>query len=191
MASRGRESAASGHLHSFLFFFSFHPFTLSSVLAWFQGAGSVSFRRSWVIMLHLLSSLLFLLRRKFPPPSAKRRRMHFLKATPALLCAPYNLYLSASLDLSLSLSSLFFFLPLLRSSLYFPVPCFPLVLVLIFFFYLSLPLSMGSNISARPFRSRGSCLIERTPASLTWMQPLSRQSFPSNMFTVAHNFSWR
>lgn len=186
MASRGRESAASGHLHSFLFFFSFHPFTLSSVLAWFQGAGSVSFRRSWVIMLHLLSSLLFLLGRI----SAKRRRMHFLKATPALLCAPYNLYLSASLDLSLSLSSLFFFLPLLAPrfislSLVFPWCSFS------FFFYLSLPLSMGSNISARPFRSRGSCLIERTPASLTWMQPLSRQSFPSNMFTVAHNFSWR
>lgn len=84
-------------------------------------------------MLHLLSSLLYLLGRI----SAKRRRMHFLKATPALLCAPYNLYLSASLDLSLSLSSLFFFLPLLRSSLYFPVPCFPLVLVLIFFLSLS------------------------------------------------------
>lgn len=142
MASRGRESAASGHLHSFLFFFSFHPFTLSSVLAWFQGAGSVSFRRSWVIMLHLLSSLLFLLGRI----SAKRRRMHFLKATPALLCAPYNLYLSASLDLSLSLSSLFFFLPLLRSSLYFPVPCFPLVLVLIFFF-ISLFLSAWGRTS--------------------------------------------
>ena len=56
--------------------------------------------------------------------------MHFLKATPALLCAPYNLYLSASLDLSLRLC-----LPLLRSSLYFPVPRFPLVLVLIFFFF--------------------------------------------------------